>query len=206
MRLPAVAAFFARSLLVVAFHGHSITGAHTVGVMITSYGLFWRADEIEWSPGRSSRGFRLLGRRGVNRPGLEVADFRKQRGLYVLYGNYGPYYVGLTQKQDLGRRLKQHLNDHHRGRWDRFSWFGFRRVLKTAERDGTRRLAELAEVSIGSPQKMIKDMEALLIKALGCESNLNKMNFTRALEWQQVKAHETDAYLAKVARRIPARR
>jgi hypothetical protein len=168
-------------------------------VTITSYGLFWRADEVNWHPGPGAAGFRLLGRRGVNRPGLEVADFRKQRGLYVLYGNYGPYYVGLTQKQDLGRRLKQHLNDHHQGRWDRFSWFGFRRVLKSGEGDGTRRLAELAELSLGSHQNMIRDMEALLIKALGCESNLNKMNFTKAHEWEQIKAHEVDAYLGKVA-------
>jgi hypothetical protein len=167
-------------------------------MMITSYGLFWRADEINWRPGRGTSGFRLLGRRGVNRPGIEVTDFRQQRGLYVLYGNYGPYYVGLTQKQDLGRRLKQHLSDHHDGHWDRFSWFGFRRVLKGANSDGTQKLAELAEVSLGSPQNMIKDMEALLIKALGCESNLNKMNFTKGREWTQVRAHEAVHYLGRV--------
>lgn len=167
-------------------------------VMITSYGLFWRADEVNWHPGRGVRGFRLLGRIGAIQPKLEVTDFRQQRGLYVLYGNYGPYYVGLTQKQDLGKRLREHLHDHHQGRWDRFSWFGFRRVLKSTEPDGTQRLAALAELSVGKPQNMIKDMEALLIKALGCESNLNKMNFTRARAWTQVKAHEVEKYLVRV--------
>ncbi len=32
-------------------------------MQVTSYGLFWRADEIEWFPGHGNRNeFRLLGR------------------------------------------------------------------------------------------------------------------------------------------------
>ncbi len=46
-------------------------------MLINAYGLFWRADEVDWSPGSGNHGqFRLLGRSGVNRPGLRVADFR----------------------------------------------------------------------------------------------------------------------------------
>jgi len=53
---------------------------------IKCYGLFLLADEVTWNPGRGHRGeFNLLGRRGKNRPGLRVADFRKQSGLYILY-------------------------------------------------------------------------------------------------------------------------
>lgn len=109
--------------------------------------------------------------------------------------------MGLTQKQDLGKRLKEHLDDHHAGKWDRFSWFGFRRVLKGTESDGTQRLAQLATVTVGSPNDMIKDLEALLIKALGCESNRNKMNFTDASAWIQVKAHEAQTFVERVAAR-----
>ena len=42
-------------------------------MQVTSYGLFWRADEIEWFPGQSNRNkFRLLGRIGKNRPGAQA--------------------------------------------------------------------------------------------------------------------------------------
>jgi hypothetical protein len=60
-------------------------------MLIRAYGLFWSGDEIDWHPGQGSRNrFTLLGRRGTNRPNLQLADFRKQSGLYILYGNYGP--------------------------------------------------------------------------------------------------------------------
>jgi hypothetical protein len=65
---------------------------HDVRMPIRAYGLLWRAHEADWSPGRGNRvRFRLLGRTGLNRPGLQVADFRDQRGLYVFYGEYGPH-------------------------------------------------------------------------------------------------------------------
>src|SRR6476659_4998696 len=98
-------------------------------MVIQSYGLFWRRDEVTWHPGAGKKkAFRLLGRRGTNRPGLRLSDFRDQQGIYVLYGNYGPHYVGLTRKRGLGQRLKDHTGDEHWDRWDRFSWFGFCQV------------------------------------------------------------------------------
>jgi hypothetical protein len=91
-------------------------------MIIHSYGLFWRADEVDWYPGAGCKGkFRLLGRIGDYRPGLKISDFREQKGIYILYGNYGAHYVGLTRRQTLGGRLKQHLRDDHKGMWDRFS-------------------------------------------------------------------------------------
>lgn len=61
---------------------------------IKNYGLFWRADEVNWFPGTGNKGqFRLLGRQGMNLPGLTLADFREQCGIYILYGNYGPHYT-----------------------------------------------------------------------------------------------------------------
>jgi hypothetical protein len=83
-------------------------------MVIRSYGLFWQCDEVNWHPGAGNKkAFRLLGRSGTNLPGLRLADFRDQRGIYVLYGDYGPHYVGLTRKRGLGLRLKHHLFDGH---------------------------------------------------------------------------------------------
>ncbi len=169
-------------------------------MLIKAYGLFWRADQVNWNPGRGHRGeFKLLGRRGKNRPGLRVTDFRKQSGLYILYGNYGPHYVGLTRTNRMGGRLKDHLSDSHAGEWDRFSWFGFRDVLIGRDTYGLCPLRLLSTVSLGNLHDEIGDMEALLIRGLGLTTNLNKMKFRTALLWKQVEDHEIHEYLNRVA-------
>ena len=54
-------------------------------MLIGAYGSFWRADEIVWHPGHGSKGkFRLLGRIGTNHGNLRIADFRQQKGIYLL--------------------------------------------------------------------------------------------------------------------------
>jgi hypothetical protein len=167
-------------------------------MLIRNFGLFWRASEINWNPGQGARNeFRMLGRQGTNNPGIAVADFRFQQGIYILYGNYGPYYVGLTRKQGLGKRLKDHLNDRLSGKWDRFSWFGFRETLKGSSKTGIRPLKALPEITLGSPHDAIRDMEALLIKAMG-PSNIIDMKFQKATPWVQIENHEVDFYLNKI--------
>src|ERR1700735_5592045 len=107
-------------------------------MFIKNFGLFWRRDEVDWYPGKGTA-FRLLGHHGIKLPGVSVADFRDQHGIYILYGNHGPHYVGLTNEK-LGNRLNAHILDVHANEWDRFSWFGFRTVLKSTDANGIRRL------------------------------------------------------------------
>lgn len=153
---------------------------------------------MDWNPGKGIKGaFRLLGRRGKNSGTVNLADFRQQHGIYILYGNHGPYYVGLTRKQGLGKRLQQHLSDDHQNCWDRFSWFGFRKVQASKDKLGIHTLAELADVTTGRPRQIIGDIEALLIRAMGL-NNISQMKFAAAEEWFQVKDHEVDDYLFKV--------
>ena len=169
-------------------------------MLIRAYGLFWSADEVEWFPGPGNRGrYMLLGRQGERRPKLRLADFRTQSGLYILYGDYGPYYVGKADR--FGRRLKQHLNDRHAGKWSRLSWFGFRPVLTSLNADGLNRLKELRTKTRGPMTKQIGELEALLIRALGLENNYAKMRFPSASEWKQVRLDDADTYLERVARR-----
>jgi hypothetical protein len=167
-------------------------------MFIKNFGLFWRLDEVDWNPGTGTKGgFRLLGRQGMKRPGIRLADFRNQLGIYILYGNHGAYYVGLTKKKGLGERLKDHLTDDHKGQWNQFSWFGFCAVKKTGKDNfGLCRLRPMAQAAIGSPESVISDVEALLIRAMGL-SNIRQMNFTVADEWYRVKAHEIQQYLDK---------
>jgi hypothetical protein len=166
-------------------------------MLIKAYGRFWNVDDVDWYPGQG-KPFRLLGRTGTNLPGLRVADFRHQTGLYVLYSEYGPYYVGLTYTS-MGKRLKDHLEDGHAAGWNRFSWFGFNKVLQAKNPDGTRKLADLALTALTSPRKAIADVEALLIEALGCPANLNNMKFKQAVAWTQVaKGGDTGYFLNKI--------
>jgi hypothetical protein len=165
---------------------------------ITSYGLFWRADEIKWRPGRGAKGFRLLGRRGVNRPTVTLADFRKQQGIYILYNRYGANYVGLTRRQGLRKRLKDHLEDDLANKWERFSWFGFNEIGAPGA-DGVRSLKELADEVTEKSHTTIGDLEALLIRALGPHLNIAGMRFKDAEGWEQVADHEVQDYLGKVA-------
>jgi hypothetical protein len=174
-------------------------------VLIQAFGLFWRADEIDWEPGSGGRArdglprSALLGHRGTNAPSLRVVDFWDQRGIYILYGNYGAHYVGLNSSRGLGVRLKEHRRDRHAGLWDRFSWFGFRRALKGRNWLGVSELAEVASYKAVQSHPMIREMEALLIHALGVQ-NLTKTRFPGVVEaeWKQVLRLERPILLERL--------
>jgi hypothetical protein len=165
---------------------------------ITSYGLFWRRDVISWEPGSGNRdSFRLLGRLGANRPSIKIADFRHQQGIYILFDDYGPSYVGLTRKQGLGKRLKDHTTDDLREGWDRFSWFGFNEIGAPKPNGISQMLALENEIS-DNTQATIGDLEALLIRAIGPKLNTAWMKFKSADQWDQVADYEEETYLPRV--------
>ena len=165
--------------------------------MIYAHGLFWNANDVNWSPGQGTP-FRMLGRVGQNKGTLKVIDARHQKGIYILYGDYGPHYVGLVKDQSLGDRLKQHLSDSHGDKWNRFSWFGFRRDLAGKDNNGFNKRKDVAETQNVAPKTVIKDIEAVLIKAMGL-SNINKMNIGKAKEWTQIKSIEKASYIEKLS-------
>jgi hypothetical protein len=165
--------------------------------------MFWDRFEVEWSPGSGNKKvFRLLGRVGERAPKLEVCDFRQQRGIYVLYDDFGPYYVGLTNGSGLGQRLKDHTLDDHRDQWDRFSWFGFRRVSTKSGPDGVKQLEELGQHVRSGSRAAIGEIEALLIQSLGTyrTGNRQQMRFPAALRWEQVRWDQWDTYLLRVSK------
>src|SRR5438105_9913203 len=86
------------------------------GNVITSYGLYWDRDEVDWEhrqmPGRQ-------GRKHVN--------FWEQSGVYVLFRDRTPFYVGIspgskaTRQRGFGSEIGDHLDDRYKG-WNKFSW------------------------------------------------------------------------------------
>jgi hypothetical protein len=160
--------------------------------------LFWNADEVNWSRRDGNGPFRLLGKVGNKWPGLQVCDFREQRGIYVLYDNYGPYYVGLTRTSPIGNRLRTHRSDRHEGKWDRFSWFGFRPVIGAQFADGTQALGKVPARLLTDSHWTIGDIEALLIQALGARGNKMQMHFAQAESWTQLMSHDEERYLSRL--------
>lgn len=94
---------------------------------------------------------------------------RRYAGIYALYRKNGLYYVGLTG--DLLGRIKWHLKDRHRGKWDSFAIFRIQRV------------------------KYLKDIETLLSHVVDTPGNKSKgkvpkdADFNRVLQ-QALKEHK----------------
>ena len=133
--------------------------------VIQSYGLFWREADVYWGAG-SQKG-QLLGVPAKQLTSGPI-DFREQIGVYVLYDGHQMVYVGQSGSKDrrLLSRLRRHRKDALAGRWDAFSWFGMRGVLKNGSLSNVNQKA-------GSPlAKSLDLMEAILIAA--AEPALNR--------------------------------
>lgn len=93
--------------------------------LISTYGLFWKRSEVNWGYGKKAN---LKGRLSQR---SKPVDFCDQQGVYVLYdGNFRIVYIGQTKNEGLLKRLNQHTKSDLAERWERFSWFGLKWVLK----------------------------------------------------------------------------
>lgn len=140
--------------------------------LIKAFGIHWRRNLVDWG-GKQPR---IL---GSEQPGSDPVDFGEQWGVYALYDDRDIVYAGRAIKQTLGKRLFDHTRDRLNGRWNRFSWFGVRRVTS----DG--KLAD--EKFDASPEALIVTLEALLIETLEPRLNRKRGDEFRALEFLQVE-------------------
>ena len=133
-----------------------------------AFGMFWQRDSVLW-PGKPQ----LLGRQGA---GATDINFAGQIGVYLLHDRERVIYVGRAT-DSLFARLKAHTADRLGGRWDRFSWFGLRRVRDNGElSDG--------EV-IWNRDVLVETMEALLIESLEPPLNRRRGDNLSAAEYIQ---------------------
>lgn len=134
-------------------------------MLVMCYGLFWKEDEVFW--GRGSNPGTMFGVLSTNKKAGPV-DFREQSGVYVLYADYDIVYIGQAgnRNQKLFERIKQHKRDALAERWNRFSWFGTRRVLT----DGG--LSKEKEGAQTTHEEVLNHIEAILIHA--AEPKLNR--------------------------------
>lgn len=137
--------------------------------IVTSFGMFWRKDAVEWvaTP-------KLLGMQQI---GATPVDFHKQLGIYLLYDGREVIYVGRTTDRPLGRRLYEHTLDRMSARWDRFSWFGLLPVSDSGH------LEPLPDSFMAA--KLIPALEAILIEALEPRQNRKRGDDLAAVEYLQ---------------------
>ena len=170
----------------------------TVHILVGAYGMFWFRDEVDWAPGRG-RTWDLLGRRGTRRSTLQVADFKRARGVYVLFDDYGAHYVGLARgNAGIGGRLRDHTKDEHRASWSRFCWFAFDAVSEETDAIGVHRLMKRNRPVPMEQDHAIGEIEALLITIMNTR-NVNRMRFQSASQWEQVSWWEREETLAKLS-------
>ena len=143
---------------------------------IKAFGMFWRRDKVQWTTQKPT----LF---GEQLSGSDQVNFSDQAGVYLLHDQTRVVYVGQAGVDgSLGARLYAHTRNRLSGRWDRFSWFGVRKVNN---KDGS--LADIPEsrIEYGS---FIGAFEAVLIE--GLEPPLNRragegFGFTESIEWHQ---------------------
>jgi hypothetical protein len=144
--------------------------------VIRSIGLYWNADDVFW--GRQKHRGRLLGVSKEKKKGKHV-DFRDQIAVYVLYADFQPIYAGQvgSGKQRLFERLKQHRNGDLRGRWNRFSWYGLRYVLKSGKLSNENRSFH------PSLAVVLNHVEGILVDATEPGQNRQSGRFGSEVEW-----------------------
>ena len=144
--------------------------------LVSSFGMFWRRDAIEWvsTP-------KLLGMQQI---GATPVDFNKQVGIYLLYDGREVIYVGRTTERPLGKRLYEHTLDRMSARWDRFSWFGLLPVSDIGA------LGKIPPSYDGS--KIISALESILIEALEPRQNRKRGDDLAAVEYIQRKDPEIE--------------
>lgn len=137
--------------------------------IITSFGMFWRKEAVEWAATP-----KLLGMQQI---GATPVDFCKQLGIYLLYDGREVIYVGRTTDRPLGRRLYEHTIDRLSARWDRFSWFGLLPVSDAGQ------IGALPDNYAAA--KLIPALEAILIEALEPRQNRKRGDDLAAVEYLQ---------------------
>jgi hypothetical protein len=176
---------------------------------VSSFGLFWRRDQVIWTRDdieeedelESQFKFVLFGKLGHKRPKLKVCDFRFQQGIYILYDEYGPVYLGLSGRRKngeaLGQRLKEHLADRHGETWSRFSWFGFDKIESRDDVFCGISTASSAVIEEGTNvSSTIRDTEALLMHIIMPANNRSSITkFKDAVQWEQVPRYEISSYM-----------
>jgi hypothetical protein len=161
-------------------------------ILIKAYGEFWNPELVDWKGSR-----RLLGRR--THKGTDI-NIYEQRGVYVLYSDYTPVYVGKAFDSSIGWRVQGHRQNWRKGpRWDRFSWFG---VIGLGPQGALKRTKHGLRVTA---EELVGTLEALLIVAIDPRLNSRREKFKNAVRLFQSdtdRSLEVDEHLDLIDKKL----
>lgn len=144
--------------------------------VIQAFGIYWNRELVHWKTTPD-----LLGIQQLN---ADPVNFKDQIGVYLLHDGRETIYVGQAIAQPLGQRLKEHTIDRLSGRWDRFSWFGFYRVIDIGKLEVIEKLEQLNMQDIGDL------LEAILIESIEPRQNRKQGNLFAGHEYLQRESPE----------------
>jgi hypothetical protein len=136
---------------------------------IQALGVYWSRDLVRWA-----RKPKLLGQQQI---GSEAVDMAEQIGVYLLYDEREPIYVGRSIDRPIGKRLYEHTQDRLRARWNRFSWFGLYRI--------TEKGALVKDIATLDTSSMIRALEAVLIESMEPRQNRKRGDDFSGIEYIQ---------------------
>ncbi|HKF47858.1 MAG TPA: GIY-YIG nuclease family protein [Terracidiphilus sp.] len=149
-------------------------------VLIKAYGEYWNPDLVAWDSKK------LLGRTRKAK-GREI-DVYGQIGVYVLYKDFQPVYVGRSVRQSIGNRIGGHRLSKRKGpRWDTFSWFGIIEISLASGKLKRRRKSRFSATS----EELIATLEALLIRTIDPKLNSRRERLKNAVRLSQCEPAET---------------
>lgn len=129
-------------------------------MLIRAIAEFWNPEIVNWGTvGAGNKGALLGLARPASGTDFEV-DLWNAEGVYILYSEFRPIYVGQASAERTGPRLREHRSDRLAGRWDFFSVFctsTLNRTKANTRAPGIRRVA---------PEVSLDTVEAVLIAAL----------------------------------------
>jgi hypothetical protein len=141
--------------------------------LIRAYGEFWRRDWVNWESKR------IFGKRSSKgKPVGDDVNIFGQFGVYVLYLNDTPKYVGQGQ---IGARIRGRKTKEL---WNEFSWYGTRALTKeNLLMEGSRTLG-------GPTGEVVNALEALLIRTATPAFNTKRQRLTGAVRLLQSETHK----------------
>lgn len=137
--------------------------------LIQCLGMYWQRDLVIWRANPKIYGKQ----QAISEP----IDFCDQRGVYILYDHHTVVYAGRSVDRPIGQRLFEHTKDRLGGRWNRFSWFGLRRVTNAGGLEDN--------ANIPGFSALINSLEALLIEALEPPLNRKRGDNFNSMEYIQ---------------------
>lgn len=144
-------------------------------------GAQWHASDVYWPVAAKNGQLRGVNSKKVT--GHEV-NFASQTGIYILFADYRPVYVGQANGSLFARLQMHYRTDDLAGRWETFSWLGMRRALAGEDP----KLSGNASKFVISRKQLLDHFEAAMIHAFEPPMNGQEGRFGKqVIRYRQIR-------------------